>query len=86
MSMDKFLKKLPLLAFVLAAFAAFAFSPADNQSSEYGFDGQNWINVTGLVPGPETYQCDEDPQVCTRRAPNSSAQPVKTGLFINNMN
>lgn len=83
--MTKIKGVLPIIAFVFAAFAALAFSPADSQTAEYGFDGQNWINVTGLVPGPDTYLCDEDPQVCTRRAPNPTAQQVKTGLFINNM-
>lgn len=83
--MNKLAKMLPVLALVLGATAAVAFTPASSQSSEHGFDGQNWINVTGLVPGPDTYQCDQNPQVCTRQAPNSSASPVKTGLFINNM-
>lgn len=83
--MNKFLNKLPVLAFVLAAFAAFAFSPADSQTAEYGFDGQNWINVTGLDPGPDTYLCDDEPVVCTRSAPSPAAQQVKPGLFINNM-
>lgn len=85
MTMNKLSKLLPVLALALGAFGAVAFTPPSSQSAEYGYDGQSWINVTGLDPGPETYQCDEDPQVCTRQAPNSSANPVKTGLFINNM-
>ncbi|OOG69924.1 DUF6520 family protein [Algoriphagus sp. A40] len=81
--MIKFLKLLPALAIVLAATLAFAFAPA--QTSEYGYDGQNWINVTGLTPGPTTFLCNEDPQVCTRQAANHSAPQVKPGIFVNNM-
>ena len=59
MSMDKFLKKLPLLAFVLAAFAAVAFtSPKEVTDPMYGFDGTHWY----LIQGEQgvTYVCDSD--------------------------
>ncbi len=81
--MNKTLKFLPALAMVLAAGLAFGFSPA--QTSEHGYDGQNWIDVTGLTPGPDTYQCNTSTVVCTREAPNQSAPPVKSGIFVNNM-
>ena len=85
MYMNKLAKLLPALALVLAATFAFAFSPANTQTSEYGLDGETWINVTGLTPGPTTYQCNADPQACTRQAQNPSAPVVKTGIFVNNM-
>lgn len=81
--MIKFLKLLPALAMVLAATLAFAFAPAP--PSEHGFDGQNWIDVSGLTPGPDTYQCNTSTVACTREAPNPSAPVVKTGIFVNNM-
>jgi hypothetical protein len=83
MIMIKFLKLLPALALVLAATFAFAFGP--KQVSEHGYDGQNWINVTGLTPGPSTYQCNESTVTCTRQAANPSAPQVKPGIFVNNM-
>ncbi|REG77515.1 hypothetical protein [Algoriphagus antarcticus] len=81
--MNKLAGKLPIIAFVFAAFAAFAFTSPP--IPEYGLSGSNWIDVTGLTPGPTTYQCNLDPQACTREAPNTSAPVVKTGIFKNNM-
>lgn len=57
--MNKLLSKLPLLAFVLAAFAAVAFtSPKEVSDPMYGFDGTHWY----LIQGDEgvTYVCDSD--------------------------
>ena len=82
--MVKSLKMLPALAMVLAATLAFGFTPNTPPTPEHGYDGA-WIEVTGLTPGASTYQCDADPQACTRKAPNSTAQVVKTGIFVNNM-
>tara|TARA_R110002020_G_scaffold131044_1_gene293029 strand:+ start:5399 stop:5647 length:249 start_codon:yes stop_codon:yes gene_type:complete len=81
--MNTLIKRLPLFAFVLAAFAAFAFTSPP--PAEYGLSGTNWIDVTGLTPGLTTYQCNLDPQACTREAPSTSAPVVKTGIFKNNM-
>ncbi|PZX57606.1 hypothetical protein LV84_01734 [Algoriphagus ratkowskyi] len=82
--MKTLFKRLPAFAFVLAAFAAFAFTSP--QVSEWGqIDETTFVNVTGLTPGPSTYQCDSDPQACTRSAANDSAPVIKQGLFINNM-
>ena len=82
--MNTLIKRLPLFAFVLAAFAAFAFTSP--QTEEWGqIDEENFINVTGLTPGPTTYECDDEPDVCTRTAPNASAPVEKTGLFVNHM-
>jgi hypothetical protein len=57
--MNKLMSKLPLLAFVLAAFAAVAFtSPKEVSDPMYGFDGTHWY----LIQGDEgvTYVCDSD--------------------------
>ena len=83
--MKRFLKVLPALAMALGAFGAVAFTTPTLQSSEHGYDGQNWLDVTGLPPGPDTYQCNTSTAVCTRQAPNPSAPAVKSGIFVNNM-
>lgn len=65
--MNKLINKLPLLAFVLAAFAAFAFSsPNDALAPRYGKVGANVYNVTGLTmgPGANQYWCDSETTVC----------------------
>ena len=59
MIMNRLLNKLPLLAFVLAAFAAFAFSPKNSAMNVYGESAGQWYNVTGITPGPSTYTCDQ---------------------------
>ena len=59
--MNTFIKKLPLLAFVLAAFAAVAFtSPSEELTEMYGFDGTDWY----LIEGEQAvdYLCDSDTQ------------------------
>lgn len=82
--MNTLIKRLPLFAFVLAAFAAFAFTSPD--TGEYGYDGEHWIDVTEVDPGPLTYQCNfSTTQVCTRELPNAGAPQVKPGIFVNNM-
>lgn len=58
--MKTLIKRLPLFAFVLAAFAAFAFTgPKEVQTDVYGFDGTNWYLVN-QPPGPATYNCVMD--------------------------
>jgi hypothetical protein len=81
--MNKLLKLLPAFALVLAASFAFGFSSPTN-GPEYGLDGSQWKEVTGLIPGPDTYECNLSSQVCTRSAPNSTAPMVKQGVFIFN--
>ena len=82
--MNKLLKSLPAFGMVLAATFALAFTGP--QTEEWAqIDEENFVNVTGLTPGPTTYLCDSDPQACTRSAPNDSAPVIKTGLFVNNM-
>lgn len=82
--MNKLLKLLPVFALVLAASFAFGFSSPVN-GPEYGLDGTEWVDVTGLLPGPSTYLCNSAPEVCTRTAPDISAPQKRSGIFVNNM-
>jgi hypothetical protein len=85
MIMNTLIKKLPLLAFVLAAFAALAFTSPVDTDPEYGFDGTDWQNVAELTIGVD-YDCNLEPgQVCTRTAPSPAAPMVKPGIieFLN---
>lgn len=60
--MNRILNKLPLLAFVLAAFAAVAFtSPKEEEGGAmYGYDGTHWYEIVGAEG--TTYNCDNDDQ------------------------
>lgn len=76
--MEAITKRLPLLAFVLAAFAAVAFSPKDSAMNEYGESASQWYNVTGITPGPTTYTCDAKPNLeCLHDAVNGN--PISPG-------
>ncbi|WP_343850886.1 hypothetical protein [Algoriphagus jejuensis] len=73
------MSKLPLLAFVLAAFAAVAFSPKELPSNQYGFDNGVWYNVTGQIPGSHTYNCNElENSDCLYASPDTST-PINPG-------
>jgi hypothetical protein len=63
--MNKLLSKLPLLAFVLAAFAAVAFTSPVNDEPEYGTPdgGVTWVQVND-PENPVSYQCDEGSEAC----------------------
>lgn len=76
--MNKVKGALPIIAFVFAAFAAFAFTPA--QAPEYALINGQWTDISNLDPGTD-YVCDESTEVCTRSAPNPSASPMKPGQF-----
>ena len=82
--MNKLIKKLPLLAFVLAAFAAVAFSPKEAPMNKYGQSGAQWYNVTNVVPGPTTYTCDEAEEVhCLYDAVNGNPiEPLVEEIFV----
>lgn len=85
--MNKLIKLLPAFALVLAATFAFAFSPAG--APEYAQDSSNpsiWYDLTGITPGPSTYECDFSEDVCTRVLPNTSATMQKEGEFVKNGN
>lgn len=79
--MNTLIKKLPLLAFVLAAFAAVAFTPPHDPQPEYGLDGSIWRDATELEIDVN-YQCNESEEVCTRSAPSEQAAPMKPGTFV----
>ena len=80
--MNILIKRLPLFAFVLAAFAAFAFSGPKDLQPEYGLDGSTWRNVTGLTPGVH-YDCDYDEEmICTHSAEDIESPAVKPGIFV----
>ncbi len=83
MSMNKLMSKLPLLAFVLAAFAAVAFTSP--RGPEYAQDPVNpsiWYDLTHVAPSSTSYECDDAEQVCTRIQPNSNSDMVEEGLFV----
>jgi len=77
--MNRLLSKLPLLAFVLAAFAAFAFNFPDREvTSEYGGVGTVVYDVTNVDMGPadDEYQCSGDSGQCLFQNPGLSV-PVE---------
>jgi hypothetical protein len=57
--MEAITKKLPLLAFVLAAFAAVAFTAPQEMVTMYGFDGEHWYQIDDDTP-PGSYTCESD--------------------------
>lgn len=78
--MNIFIKRLPLVAFVLAAVFAFT-KPLDPSEPRFGFDGENWYDVTGLTEGIH-YRCNAPlTPVCLRNEPNLSSVPIKNGEF-----
>ncbi|PSL02260.1 hypothetical protein CLV48_11043 [Cecembia rubra] len=66
--MNTLIKRLPLLAFVLAAVFAFAFTkPVDPLQPQYGQDDMGLIyDVTNVQrgSGPNEYQCDITSETC----------------------
>lgn len=56
--MNKLISKLPLLAFLLAAFAAVAFTSPKVVTGEYGQAAGVWYDVQGINPDEDTYVCN----------------------------
>ncbi|OOG76444.1 DUF6520 family protein [Algoriphagus sp. A40] len=83
--MNRILKFLPALALALAATFAFAFSPKGEATNQYGEDSNQWINVTGVTPGPTTYTCDvAEDEHCLYDAPNGNPlNPGEDKMFVN---
>jgi hypothetical protein len=80
--MNKLINKLPLLAFVLAAFAAVAFTSPE--TGEYAQDPDNpsiWYDLSEVDPGPETYECNNTGN-CLRDAPSTSGTVIANGMFV----
>ncbi|MBN7800150.1 hypothetical protein J0A67_04715 [Algoriphagus aestuariicola] len=76
--MNKLLNKMPLLAFMLAAFAALAFSPKDSAMNYYAESGGQWYALSGIPPGPVTYTCDDhEDSVCLYDGVNGN--PINHG-------
>lgn len=83
MLMNTLIKKLPLLAFLLAAFAAVAFtSPRGPEFAQDPVNPSIWYDLTNVTPSSSTYECDDVEQVCTRLQPNSGSAMVAEGLFV----
>lgn len=82
--MNKLIKKLPLLAFVLAAFAAVAFSPKDSAMNYYAESAGQWYNLSGIVPGPVTYTCDshEDSECVYDSVNGTPINPDEDRIFV----
>ncbi|GAB2633447.1 hypothetical protein [Belliella aquatica] len=81
--MNKLMKYVPVLVFVIVAVFAFAFTqPTDPLQAKYGFFGNEWYDATNATEGVD-YQCDLlIEEVCTRSAPNQGASIVENGQFI----
>lgn len=84
--MNTLVKRLPLFAFILAAFAAFAFTPLDDvpEYAQDPIDSNIWYDLTEEDPGPGTYNCDQTSAICTRELPSPSAAMVTSGVFTKN--
>ncbi|MCE7053049.1 hypothetical protein LZF95_00070 [Algoriphagus sp. AGSA1] len=67
--------KLPLLTFIVAAFAAVAFTSPKEEDPMYGTDGTYWYLVDEDTP-PGSYQCDsQEEQNCLFDAIEGSPLP-----------
>lgn len=78
MSMNKLMSKLPLLAFVLAAFAAVAFTSPKEATSLFGEENGTWYDVTLTMPNNDTYVCDQvDQDGCLYDAPHGTGNPIE---------
>ncbi len=86
--MNTLIKRLPLFAFVLAAFAAFAFTSPKSLTGEYGEESNVWYDVSTTDPGVDTYQCDTDlSENCLFDQPFGMGSPIsgQTGkIFVVN--
>ncbi|QYH38958.1 hypothetical protein GYM62_09195 [Algoriphagus sp. NBT04N3] len=85
--MNKLVKLLPALALVLGAFVALAFNMPGEFDPEYAQDPDNpeiWYDLSTVTPGPNTYECDDVQDICTRVLPSSSAAMKTSGEFIKN--
>ncbi|WP_439490716.1 DUF6520 family protein [Algoriphagus sp.] len=77
--MNKLKGSLPIIAFVFAAFAAFAFSPKQSATEQWGQDGGVWYNATNMTPG-EDYYCDnEEENHCLYDSPDPDRTPILPG-------
>jgi len=76
--MNKLINKLPLLAFVLAAFAAVAFTSPKEATNLFGEENGTWYDVTNTTPNNDTYVCDQvDANGCLYDAPHDMGSPIE---------
>lgn len=83
--MNKLRKLLPALALLLGA--GLAISQAGDLDPEFAQDPDNpaiWYDLSNVTPGPNTYECDDVPDVCTRVLPSSTSAMKTSGEFIKN--
>lgn len=75
--MKKLAGKLPLIAFVAAAFAAVAFTSPKTATELFGEEDEVWYDVSETDPDDDTYVCDQsDPQGCLYDAPFGMGNPI----------
>ena len=75
-----------MLAFVLAAFAAFAFNMPKEEMGLYIEDPDQpgvWLDLTNVTPGDDTYRCVSTGD-CLRSEPSPTAPFVTEGTFQKN--
>lgn len=76
--MNKLINKLPLLAFALAAFAAFAFTSPKEANNLFGQENGTWYDVSTTMPNNDTYVCDQvDEDGCLYDAPHGAGSPIQ---------
>lgn len=77
--MNKVKGALPMIAFVFAAFAAFAFSPKQTSSEQWGQDNGVWYNATNMTPEVD-YVCDSEIEShCLYDSPDPDRNPITPG-------
>ena len=77
---------LPALALVLGASMAMAMNFAQPDVEKYRPTGEpdEWYDLTEVIPGPTTYQCNGSTQVCTFSEPDVNSTAASMGIFQKN--
>lgn len=77
--MNKVKGALPIFAFVVAAFAALAFSPKQSATEQWGQDNGVWYNVTNMTPDVD-YVCDNEEEThCLYDSSGPDRTPISPG-------
>lgn len=74
--MNTLVKRLPLFAFVLAAFTAMAFSFPKANDPMFGQSGSTWYDVTNTLPSDDTYRCESGSEHCLYDDHSGSGEPI----------
>ncbi|TXE04749.1 DUF6520 family protein [Algoriphagus aquimarinus] len=83
--MKLFKNLLPALGLVFGATLAMAMNFTDNPTERYAqdVDTEVWYDLTDIVPGSSTYNCDINPSItCSHEMPSISANQVESGEFV----